>query len=83
MARVSSYMNDLSNVGNLSNALIDVQVELINTVLFNLFQIPKLEPFRSLKIADPALNAEFWDKVTDVSVYSPADIKKITTEALM
>ena len=29
LARVSSYINDLSNVGNLSSALIDVQVELI------------------------------------------------------
>ena len=36
-----------------------------------------------MKIADPALNVDFWDKVTDVLVYSPADIKKITTEALM
>lgn len=68
LARVSSYMNDLSNVGNLSSALIDVQVESINTVLSNLFQIPKLEPFRSQKEADLDLNVDFWNKVTDVLV---------------
>ena len=82
LARVASYMNDHSYVGNLSSSHMGVRVELINTVLFNLFQIPKLEPFRSQKTVDPTLNPEFWNKVTDVLVYSTEEIQKINLQAL-
>ena len=82
LARVASYMNDHSYVGNLSSSHMDVQVELINIDLFNLFQIPKSEPFRSQKTVDPTLNPEFWNKVTDVLVYSTEEIQKITLQAL-
>ena len=49
LARISKFMNALLTTGNLAGAHIDVQVEFINDLLFNLFQIPKSLPFRGLK----------------------------------
>ena len=56
LARVNLFMNDLSTVGNLSGALINVQVELINNMFYNLFHIAKTNPFVHQKVPVPALN---------------------------
>ena len=82
LARVNLFMNDLSTVGNLAGALINVQVELVNTMFFNLFHIAKTEPFIHLKVPVPALNQEFFDKVTEILYHSPEAIQAVTQRAL-
>ena len=82
LARVSIFMNALSTVGNIQSAHIDVQVELINNMFYNLFHIPKNEPFLNQKIPVPDLTQQFFDKVTETLHYSTSAIQAITSEAL-
>ena len=82
LARVNLFMNDLSTVGNLAGALINVQVELVNTMFFNLFHIAKTEPFIHLNVPVPALNQEFFDKVTEILYHFPEAIQAVTQRAL-
>ena len=83
LARISKFMNALSTTGNLAGAHIDVQVEFINDLLFNLFQIPKPLPFRGLKEPVHTLQQTFWDTVTSTLEYSSTAIQAITNQALL
>ena len=81
LARIN-FMSDLSTTGNLSGAAIDMQVEFVNNMLFNFFHVVKTDPFRQQMTPDPALNVLYWERLTDTLIYSKADIKQLTTDAI-